>query len=523
MQFPELPIVRRIRENVHGTIDVTALEDRVIGHWAVQRLRRIKQLAFLQFVFPGASHSRFEHSLGVMHLAGIAWDKLRVNQARLEQSASRYSKFPEIEAAGYMGQVHGLLAPTFPMMGKVFSNAYTLQTLRLAALLHDLGHPPFSHSGELFMPTWRQVLDGAGAAPAYLKAYLSMRVERMKAAGKDPATVPVRHEIFTLLLVDKVLRDTYGARNFGRLIKVDPQDVASVITPDIPPVKGSPIEEYGAFRLCNELLSGEFDIDRMDYLLRDSRECGVVYGIFDESRILNSLGVYFNPVDQSVHLAIHLSGLAAFEDYLRARQSMYLQLYFHKTSVAAEAMIKFLSRSLRGWTLPVDPVAYAKIDEYNIGSHLVSAANNMIQDQKQLEKFKRTAEDLLFNRRLWKRVYEISSSGEHARHVSAGVVMEKAKEIIRGMGFDFEQISSTSSLTRFRPRTADEPSRNYLRLIKKDERQFPRVTPIEDDFTVVSTNNSVNITRLYVESGEDAEGLSIAAKVRDKIVAELSL
>ena len=324
------------------------------------------------------------------------------------------------------------------------------------------------------------------------------------------------------MLVDKVLRDTYAAKSFTGSFKIDPQDVASVITPEIPPVKGSPIEEFGAYKLCNELLSGEFDIDRMDYLLRDSRECGVVYGIFDESRILNSLGVYFNPVDQSIHLAIHLSGLAAFEDYLRARHSMYLQLYFHKTSVAAEAMIKYLSRQLKGWTLPVDPVAYAKVDEYNIGSHLLSAAGNIIQDQKQLEKFKRTAEDLLFNRRLWKRVYEISSAGEHARHVSAGVVMEKAKDIIRGLGYDFEQISSTSSLTRFRPRAADEPSRNYLRLIKKDERQFPRVTPIEDDFSVVSSNNSVNITRLYVESGDDTDGNPIAAKVRDKIVAGLA-
>lgn len=161
VQSADLPIVRRIRENVHGTIDVTALEDRVIGHWVVQRLRRIKQLAFLQFVFPGASHSRFEHSLGVMHLAGIAWDKLRVNQARLAQSAARYARFEDMEASGYLGHVHGLLAPTFPMLGKIFNNSYNLQALRLAALLHDLGHAPFSHSGELYalMATcarWRQ-------------------------------------------------------------------------------------------------------------------------------------------------------------------------------------------------------------------------------------------------------------------------------------------------------------------------------------------------------------------------------
>src|SRR5690606_17629086 len=94
-----------------------------------------------------------------------------------------------------------------------------------------------------------------------------------------------------------------------------------------------------AYELCHELISGELDLDRMDYLLRDSRECGVVYGIFDAGRILDSLCVYFDPRDEKLHVAISLSGLAAFEDYLRARHSMYLQLYFHKSSVAAEAMM----------------------------------------------------------------------------------------------------------------------------------------------------------------------------------------
>jgi len=75
-----LEIVRRIRGNINSSIDVTALEDAVIAHPYVQRLRRIKQLAFLHYVFPGATHSRFEHSLGVMQLAGLAWDKLKTNQ-----------------------------------------------------------------------------------------------------------------------------------------------------------------------------------------------------------------------------------------------------------------------------------------------------------------------------------------------------------------------------------------------------------------------------------------------------------
>ena len=73
---------------------------------------------------------------------------------------------------------------------------------------------------------------------------------------------------------------------------------------------------------------------------------GVVYGIFDAPRILDSLCTYYNPDDQSLHLAVQFAGLAAFEDYLRARQSMYLQVYFHKTGVACEAALQFLMKRL---------------------------------------------------------------------------------------------------------------------------------------------------------------------------------
>ena len=92
-----LEIVRRIRDNTHGTIDISALEDAVLNHEYVQRLRRIRQLAFLYLVFPGASHSRFEHSLGVMNMAGTAWAKLEANQRRLADSLQKYDDFAGLE------------------------------------------------------------------------------------------------------------------------------------------------------------------------------------------------------------------------------------------------------------------------------------------------------------------------------------------------------------------------------------------------------------------------------------------
>lgn len=505
----ELEIVRRIRGNVHGTVDVTALEDLVIAHPFVQRLRRIRQLAFLSLVFPGATHSRFEHSLGVMQLAGITWTKMRANQKRLAASCLRYRDFAEIEAKGEGGMVHGLLAPTFTDMDAIFASEYTLQALRLAALLHDVGHPPYSHSGERFMPTWSQVLAGARGIPPYLTEYLQRKCDHLTGAGKDPAKTRVRHEVYTLMLVDRLLNEIYQEGDYKGL-KIVPRDVVSIITPEIAPVGGSVLHQHGTHKLLNELISGEVDIDRMDYLLRDSRECGVVYGIFDATRIQDSLALYHDPGDGCFHLAISFSGLAAFEDYLRARHSMYLQLYFHKTSVAAEAMMQSLSQRLGGFVLPADPDKYADLDEYNIEAALLDAAKGLASD-KDRAAFKTLLRDLLRDRRMWKRVFEVSAKDKDSNAASTA----EACKILDSLGVDYEKISSASSLTTFRGRRENEASRNYLRLIKKDERQFPRVVPIEDYSPLINNSERVHISRIYVEDRVGKDGRSVPQAVKE--------
>jgi HD superfamily phosphohydrolase len=510
-----LEIVRRIRGNLHGSIDVSALEDLVIDHPLFQRLRRVHQTAFLSYVFPGATHSRFEHSLGVMHLAGVAWQKLEANQHRLKVSTRKYENFKDREIKESLHENHGMLAPTFDLMGEVFSSSYILQALRLAALLHDVGHPPFSHSGERFLPSLESVLAESKDLPGYLNQFLNQLQDSWIECGRDPKTEAVSHEIFTVILVDRLLEDVYS-KNKNIKTRIEMQDVVSIIMPEIPPVDGSPLLAMKVHHACHEIVSGEIDVDRMDYLQRDSRECGVVYGIFDADRILDSLSLYQDPISSNLHLAIQYTGLAAFEDYLRARQSMYLQLYFHKTSVAAEAMLQNIFSKMNNWRLPVDVDEYTSIDEYNILVVLKEALVERVKDEEVRVSVLGEIDDLLVKRQLWKRVFEITGSSDEIRH---NETTEKAKLAIKKLGYHFEQVSSASSLTKFRPRAKNQESKNYLRLIKKDSKQFLRVFPIEDFSELISNQNSVHITRLYVKNKTNKDGQKDSTVIKKAITS----
>ena len=275
----------------------------------------------------------------------------------------------------------------------------------------------------------------------------------MKSA-KDPSKA-VRHEIYSALLIHELLEDTYK-KHPNLIIKVNPRDVVSIIIHNIDPSPESPLITHRAHELCRELISGELDIDRMDYLIRDSRECGVVYGVFDVHRILDSLCLYHDEHDNRLHVAINYSGLPAFEDYLRARYSMYLQLYFHKSSVAAEAMIAEIMNMLPHFKLPANIKEYASIDEYKIHEVLLREAKN-IDDEKKRQACVELVNDHLFERDLWKRVFEITEL------ILKDLQFEQAKEIIAENGS-----FPTGFICKFpnkipASRGKNKRSKNYLR------------------------------------------------------------
>ena len=251
-----LKYVGEITDPIHKNIKFTQVEKEIIDTHIFQRLRRIRQLAGAHLVYPGALHSRFEHSLGSMFLAGMAGQTL-------------YDK-------GY------------------FTDNDLIQQLRLAALLHDVGHGPYSHLFEEILKDSKNSSHENLGERIILETKIS---DIVKQNGYSPATISSL---------------SFGKHKLGFL---------------------------------NEVISGGLSVDLMDYLPRDSYFSGTEYGKVDYFRIINSLEVASSKV-----LGINKSALYSYESMLISRYQMFKSVYFHKTVRSGEVMIlhsmKHLNQSL---------------------------------------------------------------------------------------------------------------------------------------------------------------------------------
>jgi uncharacterized protein len=310
-----------IRDVLHGSILIEPDELPIIDSRPFQRLRQIKQLGFSEHAFPSATHNRYSHSLGTLQTAQLSLEELfrdAPDRPRLRSEALR--RFRAVA--------------------------------RLAALLHDIGHGPLSHTTECAMPELAKLrVPGRG--------------------GNRRAT----HEDYTLkLLLDSPLTPLieragaphgFGPRHVAALIDIGLElgDEAAFFAETL----GG---ERADFRpLLSQLISSEIDSDRMDYLRRDSLHAGVSYGQFDFSWLLGSFT--FHVTAGKAYMALQHRGLFSFEDFLISRFHMFLMVYFHYKSVVYDAMLReYLSAPDCSYRLPEDIERYCECDDFHLVSHL---------------------------------------------------------------------------------------------------------------------------------------------------------
>ncbi|MBR5841428.1 MAG: HD domain-containing protein [Bacteroidaceae bacterium] len=227
-----------INDPVFGFINIPkGLIMEVVTHPAMQRLQRIKQLGLSSMVYPGAQHTRFQHSLGAFFLMTEAIQALRGKGVEITD--------------------------------------HEAESVKLAILMHDIGHGPFSHV-----------------------------LENTIAPG-------VHHEEISLMLMEKINGELGGKLDLAIRIYKD---------------------EYEK-RFLHQLVSSQLDMDRLDYLRRDSFYTGVTEGNIGSARIIKMLDV------KDDHLVVESKGIYSIENFLTARRLMYWQVYLHKTSVVCEKML----------------------------------------------------------------------------------------------------------------------------------------------------------------------------------------
>lgn len=311
-----------IKDPIHGAIELSDGEVEILECREFQRLRAIKQLGFAEYSFPGATHNRFIHSIGVMHLAGRAFDAIF--------RGHEFSK-PEVRAR-------------------------LRQAVRLGALLHDIGHGPLSHTTEEVMPTLGFL---------HVSAYAHRRtpVDRKRRAT---------HEDYTIKLVtDSPLAEVIR-QNFS---DITPLHVAAVIDNELDLKDDFFLDRGSDFRpVLSQVVSSEMDVDRMDYLERDAYFCGTNYGRVELGWLIGNLACHEK--DGRVYLALNRRALYTFDDFLISRHHMYLMVYFHHKSIIYEEMLlKYLTSADCSYHLPASLVDYLKCSDYSLYEHLAGVQN----------------------------------------------------------------------------------------------------------------------------------------------------
>lgn len=308
--------LREIRDSVHVFVRVDERLANVIESLPIQRLRGIHQLGLSYLVYPGASHTRFEHSLGVMELAGRVFD---VVTAQENTSAEVKEQLPQLKEEQDL-------------------KSYWRRVVQAAALCHDIGHIPFSHAAE------KQVLPEGW-----------------------------NHERLSRALI---LSDILAPFWKDERPPLQPEDVAKLAVGK----EKAPEVQFSTWEaILSEIIVGDsFGVDRMDYLLRDSYHMGVPYGRFDHFRLIDTLRILPAAPAEGLNepsLGVEQGGLQSAEALLLARYFMYSQVYFHRVRISYDVhLVDFMKATLPGGVYSVSLEEHLASDDSRLLTRLHEAA-----------------------------------------------------------------------------------------------------------------------------------------------------
>ena len=406
MRMAHLDII----DPIHDFVRVYDNELKIIDTPIFQRLRRIRQLSGAHLIYPGAQHTRFEHSLGVMHIASMA------GQALAEK-------------------------------GVVSSD--DIQNLRLAGLLHDIGHGPFSHLFE-------EIFE-----------------EKRKISHEDLG----RDIILKTEIGDIISKNGFDKKLITKLAFGDSK-----------------------LQFMNEIISGVLSADMMDYLLRDGYFTGAEHAKIDHHRLTHSLDVYKNK------LALDKSSLVNFETMMISRYQMFKAVYFHKTVRAGEVML------LEAMDLAEGELGLSSmnLDEYLQLSDDVILAKllNLPEHNSKLKASKKIATDYL-NRNLFKSVFESTLTG---KAITKKRMQELREEISKKSKIDINEIFVDSSNTPSIPLSPSKKESKSIILLENDGNKTTAKEILISQIKLVSAMSGfMKILRVYTPA-KNRKKVEMAAK-----------
>ena len=393
-----------IKDPIYGYIYITEPEKEIIDCFPVQRLRRLRQLAGAEFVYPAANHTRFEHSLGVLYLAG-----------RLVENSNLSEYIDKDEA----------------------------QMVKLAALLHDVGHGPFSHIFEHLLSKFMN------------KTHEDMTFWIIKESE----------------IADKL--EKYG---------YDPDEVARLAVGRL---------HKGGKAFLDQIIRSSVDVDKLDFIVRDTYHTGAEYGYVDIFRLIHTLDV----LDEN--LAVDVGALSALESFIIARIESFRSIYFHRVSRAAQMMIALAMEKAKdelGLTNFKTPEEYLAFNDYTVWAMLKQCekSRQIVENLERRKLLKCAFEQTFYEKdRTISRIFEF----EEIRNQIKNEIAQKSKVAPEKIIIDVPTLPSVP----YRHSVLMEPMEIPVFYKTKEGKKIPKkLSEISRIFDILK--GFMNIIRVYTEA-----------------------